>query len=84
MTPLEILIAIVELALGVWVGYDAERWDRDVNLWALAGAVLSVVGLGLWLAVRHAEAERRRGAGVALPPGMWRWLRSRHHPGRVA
>lgn len=84
MTPLEILIAIVELALGVWIGYDAERWERSVNLWALVGAVLSVVGLAIWLAVRHAEAERRRGAGLPLPPGMWRWLRLRRHRERTA
>ena len=77
MTPLEILVVVVALAIGLWVGYDAERWDRSVNGWALVGALLSVVGLGIWLAVRHQEAERRQAAGEPLPPGMWRWLRLR-------
>ena len=83
MSPLEILIGVVELAIGIWVGYDAERWERSVNLWSFAGAVLSVVGIAIWLAVRHSEAERRRAAGLPLPPGMWRWLRLRRQERRA-
>ncbi|MGA8017054.1 MAG: hypothetical protein WCB85_14165 [Candidatus Dormiibacterota bacterium] len=74
MTPLEIVLCLVELCIAIAMGYDAERWDQSVNLWSLAGLVLSVVGLGLWLYVRHAEAERRRAAGLALPTPMLRWL----------
>jgi hypothetical protein len=81
-TP-EIVLAVVGLAIGVGVGYDAERWDRSVNAWSLAGAVFSVIGLAAWLLVRHQEAGRRRAAGVDLPPGMWRWLRLRRRE-RVA
>ncbi|MGA2282675.1 MAG: hypothetical protein ABSH07_03200 [Candidatus Dormibacteria bacterium] len=80
MSPLELTLVIVGLVVGVGVGYDAERWDRNINAWSLAGAVLSVVGLAAWLAVRHQEAERRRAAGEELPPGMGRWLRHRHRP----
>jgi uncharacterized membrane protein len=82
MTPLEFALVIAALVIGVGVGYDAERWDRNVNAWSLAGAVFSVLGLAAWLAVRHQEAERRRLAGEALPPPVGRWLRRRHraHP----
>ena len=83
MTPLEILLSLVELCIAIAVGYDAERWGRSVNLWSLAGLVLSVIGLGLWLYVRHDEAERRRVAGLSLPPGMLSWLRLRRQ-GRKA
>jgi hypothetical protein len=83
MSPAELVLVVAGLVIGVGVGYDAERWGRSVNLWSLAGAVFSVVALGAWLLVRHREADRRRAAGVELPPGMWRWLRLRRHP-RVA
>lgn len=84
MSPVVIVVIGVGLAIGVGVGYDAERWGRNINVWSLAGALLSVVALGVWLGVRHQEAARRRTAGLALPPGMWRWLRLRRHPERAA
>jgi hypothetical protein len=70
-------VAFVALAVGVFLGYDAERWDRSVNGWSLAGLVFSVIALGVWLSVRHGEAQRRRSDATPLPPPMWRWLRSR-------
>jgi uncharacterized membrane protein len=84
MSPVVIVLAVAGLVVGVGVGYDAERWGRNINGWSLAGAVFSVVALGTWLVVRHQEAERRRAAGLALPPGMWRWLRRRRHPDPAA
>lgn len=84
MSPLVIVLVLLGLVIGVGLGYDAERWDRSINAWSLAGAVFSVVALGVWLGVRHQEAGRRRAAGLALPPGMWRWLRLRRHPDRAA
>ena len=84
MSPVVIVLVVVGLVVGVGVGYDAERWGRNINGWSLAGAVFSVVALGAWLVVRHQEAERRRADGLALPPGMWRWLRRRRHPDLAA
>jgi hypothetical protein len=84
MSPVVIVLIVVGLAVGVGVGYDAERWGRSINGWSLAGALFSVIALGAWLVVRHQEAERRRAAGLALPPRMWRWLRRRRHPGPAA
>ena len=84
MSPVVIVLVVVGLVVGVGVGYDAERWGRNINGWSLAGAFFSVVALGAWLLVRHKEAERRRAAGLALPPGMWRWLRWRSHPDPAA
>jgi hypothetical protein len=84
MSPVVIVLVVAGLVVGVGVGYDAERWGRNINGWSLAGAVFSVVALGAWLAVRHREAERRRAAALALPPGMWRWLRRRRHPDPTA
>ena len=77
MNPVELALVVAGLVIGVAIGYDAERWGQNVNLWSLAGALFSVVALGMWLLIRHDEAERRRAAGVELPPGMWRWLRLR-------
>ena len=84
MSPVVIVLVVVGLVVGVGVGYDAERWGRNIIGWSLAGAFFSVVALGAWLLVRHQEAERRRAAGLALPPGMWRWLRRRRHPDLAA
>jgi hypothetical protein len=84
MSPVVIVLVVVGLVVGVGVGYDAERWGRNINGWSLAGAVFSVVALGAWLVVRHQEAERPRADGLALPPGMWRWLRRRRHPDLAA
>jgi ABC-type dipeptide/oligopeptide/nickel transport system permease subunit len=81
---LPVLGLIIALIIGIFVGYDAERWDRSINGWSLAGTVLNVPGLAVWLMVRHGEARRRLDAGEALPPGFFRWLRLRRHarPGR--
>ncbi len=65
MSPVVIVLVVVGLVVGVGVGYDAERWGRNINGWSLAGAFFSVVALGAWLLVRHQEAERRRAAGRA-------------------
>jgi hypothetical protein len=83
MSPVVIVLIGLGLVIGVGLGYDAERWDRNINAWSLAGAVLSVLALGVWLGVRHQEAVRRRAAGLALPPRMLRWLRIRRHPDRA-
>jgi hypothetical protein len=83
MSPLEIVLCLVELCIAIGVGYDAERWGHSVNLWSLAGLVLSVVGLGLWFYVRHEQAQRRRAAGQPLPPGMLHWLRLRRQSRRA-
>jgi len=82
MSPVVIVLIVLGLVVGFGLGYDAERWGRSINGWSLAGAVFSVFALGAWLVVRHQEAGRRRTAGLALPPGMWRWLRRRRrrHP----
>jgi hypothetical protein len=84
VTPIELLVAFVALAVGLFLGYDAERWDRNVNGWTLAGVLLSVIALGAWLSVRHGEARRRRAEGTPLPPSMWRWLRSRRRGGSIS
>jgi hypothetical protein len=77
MNPMELGLVVAGLVIGVGVGYDAERWGRNVNLWSLAGALFSVLALATWLVIRHEEAERRRDTWQPLPPGMWRWLRLR-------
>jgi uncharacterized membrane protein len=77
VNTLEIVLILAGLLIGVVVGYDAERWDRNVNAWSLIGAVFSVLGLAAWLVVRHQEAEHRRMTGEELPPRMRRWLRLR-------
>jgi hypothetical protein len=79
MSPAELVLVLAGLVIGVGIGYDAERWGRGVNLWSLAGALFSVLALAAWLLVRHQDAAGRRAAGVALPPGMWHWLRLRRH-----
>jgi hypothetical protein len=79
MSPVVIVLIVLGLVVGVGVGYDAERWGRNINGWSLAGALFSVIALGAWLIVRHQEAERRRTAGLTLPPRLWRWLRLRRH-----
>jgi hypothetical protein len=84
VTPIELLVALVALVVGVFLGYDAERWDRNVNGWSLAGVLFSVVALGVWLSVRHGEAQRRRAGEIPLPLSMWRWLRSRRHNRYIA
>jgi hypothetical protein len=84
MSPVVIVLIVLGLVIGVGLGYDAERWGRNINGWSLVGALFSVVGLGVWLGVRHQEAERRRAAGLALPPGMWRWFRLRRRTYRAA
>jgi uncharacterized membrane protein len=82
MNPVVIVLIVAGLVFGIGIGYDAERWDRDINAWSLAGALFSVIALGAWLVVRHREAGRRRAAGLALPPGMLRWLRLRRRADR--
>jgi uncharacterized membrane protein len=84
MTPIELLVAFVALAVGVFLGYDAERWDRNVNGWSLAGVLFSAIALGVWLTVRHGEARRRRAEGTLLPLSPWRWLRSRRRDRSIA
>jgi hypothetical protein len=69
--------AIMALAIGIFVGYDAERWHQPVNRWSLVGVLLNVPGLVLWLVIRHAEAGRRRLAGQPAPPTFLRWVRRR-------
>lgn len=83
MNSIELAALAISLAIGIGVGYDAERWNRSVNGWSLLATVLSVVGLAIWLVVRHLEADRRAREGLALPTPLWRWLRLRRRRRRL-
>jgi len=80
MSPVVIVLAVAGLVVGVGVGYDAERWGRNINGWSLAGAssVSSRSERGSWCATRRPSAAGRRSgaaardvalASAASPPG---------------
>jgi hypothetical protein len=49
MTPAQVVVGLVGLALAIYAGYDAERWGRDINAWTFAVLLFAAAGAGLEL-----------------------------------
>ena len=64
-----VLIPVLHLLLGVWIGHDAARWGESGAVWAVGTLVGGVLGPALSLALRKPAARARPDIRLDLVPG---------------
>jgi hypothetical protein len=64
-----VLIPVLHLLLGVWIGHAVARWGESGAVWAVVTLVGGVLGLALSLALRKPAARASPDIRLDLVPG---------------
>lgn len=72
--PALVVWLLVLTGVGALVGLPAERLVGQVDGYLISGALLLLLGLGAFLAVRHVPGAERDEAQLSVVPAGWRVL----------